>query len=178
MADKIGRRINIIGTSGSGKTTLAGQLAERLDYPHVELDALNWEANWTMAPTPVFRQRVADALSGESWTVDGNYSRTRDLTWERADTVIWLDYSLPRIYWQLTRRTFRRVFSREELWNGNKERFWVQFTSRDSIFYWVWTTYKRRRQEYPVLLAKEENGHLTAVILKSPRQTKKWLASI
>lgn len=178
MPDKIGRRINVIGTSGSGKTTLARQLAERLGCAHIELDALNWEPNWTMAPTDVFRQRVTDALSGECWTVDGNYSRTRDLIWARADMVVWLDYSLPRIYWQLTRRTFRRVFSREELWNGNRERFWVQFTSRDSIFYWVWTTYKRRRREYPVLLVKEENRHLTAVILKSPRQTKQWLASI
>ena len=178
MEHKIGQRISIIGTSGSGKTTLAWQLAERLGCEHVELDALNWEADWEMASTEVFRQRTRDALQGECWTVDGNYSRVRDLIWPLADTVIWLDYSLPRIYWQLTRRTFRRIFSRETLWGNNQERFWVQFTSRDSIFLWVLQTYGRRRREYPILLAKEENGHLTAVVLKSPRQTKKWLASI
>lgn len=173
----IGRRISVIGTSGSGKTTLAQQLAERLGCPHVELDALNWEPDWTMSPTDVFRRRVTDALTGDCWTVDGNYSRVRDLIWSRADMVIWLDYSLPRIYWQLTKRTFRRVFWREKLWGTNQEQLRIVF-SRDSIFLWVWNTYWRRRREYPVLLGKEENGHLTAVIFKSPRQTQKWLDSI
>jgi adenylate kinase family enzyme len=41
------RRIHVVGTSGSGKTTLARQIAERLDIPHVELDALHWEPHWT-----------------------------------------------------------------------------------------------------------------------------------
>ena len=174
---QIGQRISIIGTSGSGKTTLARQLAERLGCDHVELDALNWEADWEMAPTDIFRQRVSDALQGECWTVDGNYSRVRDSIWSQADTVIWLDYSLPRIYWQLTQRTIRRVVSREKLWGTNQEQWRIVF-SRDSIFLWVWNTYGRRRREYPVLLKEEANEHLTAVILKSPRQTKKWLNSI
>ncbi len=177
MEHKIGQRISVIGTSGSGKTTLARQLAERLGCQHVELDALNWEADWEMAPTAVFQQRVTDALQGDSWTVDGNYSRVRELIWSKADTVVWLDYSLPRIYWQLTQRTIRRVVSREKLWGTNREQWGIVF-SRDSIFLWVWNTYGRRRREYPVLLAEEGNGHLTAVILKSPRQTQKWLASI
>jgi len=39
-------RISVIGTSGSGKTTFANKLAGILRIPHVELDALYWEANW------------------------------------------------------------------------------------------------------------------------------------
>ncbi len=34
------QRILVVGTTGSGKTTLAGQIAERLGYPHIEQDAL------------------------------------------------------------------------------------------------------------------------------------------
>ena len=45
------QRISIIGTSGCGKTTLARQLCQRLAIPHIELDALHWEANWTEVPT-------------------------------------------------------------------------------------------------------------------------------
>jgi hypothetical protein len=54
----------------------------------------------------IFRERTAQALVGESWVVDGNYSLVHDITWERADTIVWLDYALPLILARLTRRTF------------------------------------------------------------------------
>lgn len=77
------RRIVVVGTTGSGKSTLARTLAQRLNVPHVELDALHWEPNWRQAAPPVFRERTAHALAGEGWVVDGNYSVVRDLTWSR-----------------------------------------------------------------------------------------------
>jgi adenylate kinase family enzyme len=113
------RRIVVVGTTGSGKTTLAAAIAARLGIPHIELDALHWEANWTEAPTDVLRDRITRALSGAAWVVDGNYGKVRDLFWSRADTVVWLDYSLPVILWQLAGRTLKRVVTREELWSGN-----------------------------------------------------------
>jgi adenylate kinase family enzyme len=48
----------VIGTSGSGKTTLARALAALFGCPHVELDALHWEPDWTPAAPEVFRARV------------------------------------------------------------------------------------------------------------------------
>lgn len=175
---KIGRRIVVVGTTGSGKTTLAGELAQQLEVPHVELGALHWEPGWTEAPTNLFRERVTRALSGEAWAVDGNYSAVRDIVWSRADTIVWLDYSLPTILCRLTRRTFRRIFTREELWSGNKERMWVQFLSRDSIFLWALKTYRKRRRTYPTLLASPEHAHLHFVHLHSPRQARRFLRSL
>ena len=116
MNAECGRRISVIGTSGSGKTTTASQIARRLGIPHVELDALHWEADWTPATLDVFRKRVAQALGGDAWAVDGNYSKVRDIVWNRADTVVWLDYGLPVILWQLVHRTLRRSLTQEELW--------------------------------------------------------------
>jgi len=118
----IGKRISVVGTTGSGKTTFARELAQRLGVPHVELDALHWEPNWTEAPLEVFRARVDLALRGEAWVIDGNYSKVRDIIWSRADTVVWLDYALPIILWQLLKRTLKRVFIREELWGKNRRR--------------------------------------------------------
>jgi shikimate kinase len=126
----LGHRIVVVGTTGSGKTTLAGELAQRLEVSHVELDALHWEPHWVEAPIEIFRERVVHAVSGEAWVTDGNYSAVRDIVWSCADTIVWLDYSLPTILYRLARRTFRRIFTREELWNGNKERIWVQFLRR------------------------------------------------
>ncbi len=175
---KLGRRIVVVGTTGSGKTTLAGELARRLEVPHVELDALHWEPGWTEAPTDLFRERVTRALSGEAWVTDGNYSAVRDIVWSRADTIVWLDYSLPTILYRLTRRTFRRIFTREELWSGNKERVLTQFLSRDSIFLWAFKTYRRRRREYPELLSSPEHAHLHLVHLRSPRQERRFLLGL
>lgn len=171
-------RILVVGTTGSGKTTLAGQIADRLGYPHIEQDALNWGPNWTMRPNAVFRDLVEQATRGEFWVIDGNYSRSRDITWSRADTVVWLDYSLPLILWRLWWRTLKRTLGREELWNGNRERLWTHFFTRDSLFLWALKTYRRRRQEYPALLNAPENTHLALVHLRSPRQTRKWLLTI
>jgi ethanolamine utilization protein EutP (predicted NTPase) len=52
------KRIVVVGSTGSGKSTLAQQLAERMNAPHIELDALHWEPNWTPAAPEVFMQRV------------------------------------------------------------------------------------------------------------------------
>ena len=174
---QLGRRINVVGTTGSGKTTTARQLAERLGIPHVEMDALNWGPNWTEAGRDLLRERTAQTLVGEAWVVDGNYSSVRDIVWGRADTIVWLDYTLLVTMTQLTRRTVRRVVTKEEMWSGNRER-WTNFFTRDSILWWALTTYRRRRRQYPVLLAQPEYAHLAVVHLRSPRAARKWLAGI
>lgn len=172
------RRIAVVGTSGSGKTTLAHQLALRLGIPHVELDAIHWGPNWTPAPLEIFRERTAEALAGDAWTVDGNYSAVRGIVWRRADTVVWLDYPLPVVMSRVTRRTLRRFLKREELWNGNRERFQEAVLSRDSIILWALRTYRRRQKEYPLLLSLPEHAHLNVVHLQSSRITREWLESV
>lgn len=172
------RRIIVIGTTGSGKTTTARAIAARLGIPHVELDALNWGSNWTEAPREIFRQRVTEAVAGDTWVVDGNYSKSRDIVWPRADTVVWLDLSLWVILWRLFRRTIARTLTREELWSGNRERLRTAFLSRDSIFVWALQTYGRRRRSYPLLLSRPEHAHLTIVRLRSPRAASSWLSAL
>ena len=172
------QRVSVIGVTGSGKSTLAAALAARLQAPHIELDALHWDPNWTMAELDVFRQRVANWGSADCWVVDGNYSKVRDLVWERADTVVWLDYSFALTFGRLLRRTLARVLSGEELWNGNRERFTEQFLSRDSILWWAIKTHPRYRATFPALLASDRYGHLRLVRLRAPRQAEQWLQSV
>jgi hypothetical protein len=129
-----------------------------------------------MAELEVFRDRVRRVVAGERWVVDGNYSKVRDLVWERADTVIWLDYAFPLIFARLLRRTVARVFTGEQLWNGNRERFAEQFLSRDSLFLWAIKSYPRNRVTIPAALAAEEYSHIRVVRLRAPRDARCWLA--
>jgi adenylate kinase family enzyme len=172
------RRVAVVGTSGSGKTTLARRVSERLGLPHVELDALHWEPNWTPTEPEVFCARTAQALSGPAWVTDGNYGKVRGIVWSRADTVVWLDFPLPVIMGRMMWRTVRRLVCREELWNQNRENLAGAFLSRDSIILWALRTYRRRRREYPVLLGMPEHAHLEVVHLHSPREARRWLASL
>ena len=146
---------------------------------HVELDALHWDAGWVPTSAAIFRARADAALCGDAWVVDGNHPEVRDLIWQRADTIVWLDYRLTLIMWRLMLRTFRRVATRELLWNGNRERgLSAHFFSRDSIFLWALRTHRLRRREYPPLLASPTFAHLRAVRLPAPRATDVWLASL
>ena len=145
------RRVAVVGTSCAGKTTFAAALAAQLQVPHIELDALHWRAGWVPAPGEVFRQAVATAVAAERWVSDGNYGVVRDLVWGRATAVVWLDYPFATVLRRALYRTARRALLREELYSGNRETFRKSLLSRDSILWWVVTTWGRRRREYPGL---------------------------
>jgi GTPase SAR1 family protein len=170
-------RLVVIGVSGSGKTTLARQIARTLALPHVELDALYWEANWQAASRPVFRGRVQEATAGDAWVVDGNYSQSRDIVWSRATHLAWLDYGLATVMGRVLWRTVCRVFSRQELWNGNRESI-RGILGRDSIVWYAFTSHRRQRGNYLTLLQSEEFKHLTIHRCSSPKEASALLQSM
>jgi adenylate kinase family enzyme len=136
------QRVAVVGGPGSGKTTLARSLG----LPHVELDALWWDAGWQQAPLDVFQARVAEVVAGDRWAVDGFYvdEAMVPLVWPRADVVVWLD--LPRL--TSVRRALGRAVSRvvrcTELWNGNRQS-WTVLTPRSIVRFWRrWPTYPTR----------------------------------
>jgi len=174
------KRIVIVGTTSSGKSTLAEQLANKLDYAFIELDALHWEPNWTEAPLEVFRRRVEKAIQAPGWVVAGNYHAVRDIIWAKAEAIIWLDYPLLIVFWQLTRRTFKRWWTRELLWGTNHENLWahLKLWSEESLFHWLFKTYWRRKREYPLLFSLPEYQHLELIHLMHPRQTNEWVSQL
>ncbi len=172
-------RVTIVGASGSGKSTLAGQLAERLDAAHVELDALFHKPDWTPTPTQQFRAEVADALDTPRWVVAGNYSVVMDLTQGGADTIVWLDLPRWQVTWRVLKRSVRRAATREELWNGNRER-WRNFVKRDpeeNIILWAWTHHGVHTQRYTTFTDGNFWAHADVRRLTSAKQVEQFLAS-
>lgn len=164
----------VVGTSGAGKSTLAASLARRLSVPHVELDGLFHLPGWVPRETGEFRELVGKALAGPGFVVDGNYTLVSDLVLERADTVIWLD--LPRyvVMAQVMARSLRRVVTRQELWNGNRET-WSNLLRLDperSIVVWSFTRHAHYKARYEAQLSDPEVAHLRLIRLRSRREAR------
>ena len=174
----IPKRIVVIGTSGAGKTTLANKLARLLDIRHIELDAYRHGPNWSETPDDVFRQNISNAIKGQTWVVDGNYSIARDIIWGRATMILWLDYPFGITFCRLFRRTIRRYVRRTELWNGNREELKGVLFTKDSLFVWAFKTHWRRRKSLPHAFSLPEYSHLNVIRLRSPRATDIWIESV
>jgi adenylate kinase family enzyme len=172
------RRVAVIGTCCSGKTTLAASIAAIRGCRHVELDAIHWLPDWVERPVDEFRELTAGAVADESWTVDGNYSRARDLVWARATHVVWLNYPFPVVLWRAIRRTLRRMLTREELYSGNRESFRLVFLDRESILLQVVRSHWRRRREYRELCTSGSFPHIEFIELRHPRESRELLARL
>lgn len=175
------RRVMVVGCSGSGKTTLARRLAARLHAEHVELDSIFHQPGWTPLPRDEFRARLEPRLAAERWVVDGNYDDTvGDLVIARADTVAWLDLPRTRVMRQVVARTLRRVVRREELWNGNRERWANLFDPRpeENIILWAFTRHPRYRVRYERKSGDPAFAHAVWHRLRTPRDVEDLLASV
>lgn len=168
------KRLIIIGSSGSGKTTLAKKLSARLGIHHTELDSIFHQKNWQQLGDDQFIARVSDITDKSSWILCGNYySKIGPTIWPKADMIIWCDYSFATAYGRLLRRTLRNCLTRAELWNGNRESFYTNFFTKNSIL--VEMPKKREMQNH---LYEQLYGHsqqlseVKLVRLKHPRDER------
>src|SRR4051812_10039368 len=100
------RRIIVVGCQGSGKTSLSRNLGRKLGLPVVHLDVLYWRPGWKASDTASFRTRVADAIAGDRWVVDGSFSGLAfDLTLARADTLVVIDRPRCLCQWRVACRS-------------------------------------------------------------------------
>lgn len=171
-------RFAVQGVSGSGKSTLATALAGAINAPHVELDSLFHQPDWTPLDIEAFRASVGRFVEQDRWVVDGNYRQVRDLVWNRADVILILDLSRSLVMWRIIRRTLTRLLRRQVLWNGNRES-WRNMISNDpmvNIILWSWTTHERFHHLVP-LEARALSDHAEVVVLHRPRDVALFLHS-
>lgn len=168
------KRVLVAGVSGVGKTTLAGRIAALTGGQHTELDALFHGPAWT--PRPQFPADVRSLIRTDSWTTEWQYDAARPLLAESADVLVWLDLPFVRVTLpRLVRRTIRRRWSREELWNGNIEApLWTVLTDREHIVRWAIRSRRNYRAAVPRL--SHVYPHLIVVRLRSQPEVEEWLS--
>ena len=170
----------MVGTSGSGKTYVAEALAAKLGYTYISNDAIIWRPNWQETPHTERVQQIEAATRAESWTYDGNlYARNPDDrgVMQRCDTIVWLDLPRWQVWSQVIRRTLRRIWTQEELWNGNRESLRILFL-RNSVIWWSVKSFARRRRRYGEMFADAAFAEKRLVRLRSRREVDLWLGSV
>ncbi len=163
-------RISIVGGSGTGKSTLCDILSKKFDLPAIHLDAINFNANWVEIDKKE-RDRIISAKSKEEkWVIDGNYNKTLKERFDKADLIIWLDYSTAMQLKGVLKRYFKtRNNERPEI-PGCKERLEFQFLK------YVATYNKKKRPviaDYLKDIPKDK-----VLIFKKQKDLNKWLKEI
>ena len=104
---ELGERICILGPSNSGKSTLADAIARKRGLKAIHLDQLYHLPNtdWQARPADEFLALHDEAITGEQWVIDGNYSKCMPQRLERATGLILLDVSTAASLLRYVRRT-------------------------------------------------------------------------
>jgi len=164
----------VIGSCGSGKTTFARTVAKSIGSCYIELDALYHLPGWQDASREAFEEEAIKRMSADRWIVDGNYMNMLRDHLAESDLIIWLDYPFRIVLRRMLWRTFRRLFTREELWNGNRETWRMTF-SRESIVLYLFQTYWKRRRNFPRYLSIYDSQVLR---FRHPREARRWIKGL
>ncbi len=160
----------MVGNGGSGKSTLAQGLSLRLKLPLVHLDRIFWQPGWKSINPENFDECLLEAINGESWIIDGNYTRTLEPRLSRSQAVIFLD--MPRavcLAGVLTRYFRFRGRGRPDMSPGCPEKVDGEFLR------WIWNFNRNHRAAY-----LERFGSLDqpVVILRSRKAAARFLAGL
>jgi adenylate kinase family enzyme len=169
-----GRRVLVTGLPGVGKTTFATAYAAGRGLPHLEVDRLYYGPGWSVRAS--FHDDLERALAEECWCADDvGYEASRDLTWDRADTLIWLDLPWWIAEQRAVRRTLRRLRRSEVVYPGCKES-WLGWGRPAHPVRYAWSRHGAVRRLMEQRLADPRWQHLDVVRLRTRAEVAGWLA--
>ena len=89
-----------------------------LDLPLLSLDELSHAPFWKDTPVDEFREQVKEFIDAhDEFIIDGSYrERLGKITWIAASDIVWLDYPLHTILWNLLVRSIGNIRNGTELW--------------------------------------------------------------
>jgi adenylate kinase family enzyme len=166
----LGEKIAVVGVSASGKSTFARQLGNILGCEVIHMDAIMWKPGWLYVGSEETTKRLEAVSAEPHWIIEG-YVKTaaRTFLFERADTIIYLDY--PRIVasWRYVKRWWKhRRHARPEL-AGSPEVFDFKFLKL------VWSKGEAIGLNQFLSEVKDQTK---IVVLRSPAEALRFLNSM
>ncbi len=163
----LGKKIVVVGVSASGKSTLARRLSDKLNIPVTYMDAIMWKSGWEYIGDEETTKKLEEVSNEPQWIIEGYITKdSRTTLFEKADTIIYLDYSPVVASWRYLKRWWKhRRNPRPEL-PGSPEKFDFKFLKL------VWS--KGEAVSLNKFLAEVSNQS-KIITLHSPNQTKKFV---
>ncbi len=163
------KRIMVIGCCGAGKSTLSKQLQEITQLELIHLDQYYWKPNWTESKGEEWKKVVTSLANKPTWIIDGNYSGTMNVRLEKADTVVFLDFTTLTCLNRVLKRTFKHWGKvRPDMPEGCKERFNLEFLHYVATF-----NLTRKKALYKKLEGYKNKVDL--VVLKNSKEVAQFL---
>ncbi|TSD06323.1 MAG: adenylate kinase [Parcubacteria group bacterium Greene0714_7] len=168
MVQNLGKRIVIVGVSASGKSVFARKLAQKINLPLIFVDAIMWQTGWSYIGDVETAKKLDEVSSASEWIIEGYIVKeARSFVFERADSIIYLDYHpLIASLRYIQRWWMHRKNSRPEL-AGSPEKFSWKFLKL------VWTKGEAVSLNRFLAQLKDKNK---IIKLHSPKEAKHFLS--
>jgi adenylate kinase family enzyme len=168
------KRVVVTGPAGAGKSKLARELGARLGIRVLHLDTMFWKPGWVPTPRDEWEATQRRELAADSWIADAQFDDML-LDWlHAADTVVFVDASLLRCLWRVSRRRLDRqakVGTPAGTEPGALHRALLKFARNQ----WRYRTTVRR--ELLAELARERDGR-RVVVLKRGSDAAAFMSSV
>lgn len=160
------KRICIIGGSGTGKTTLANNLGKQLKLPVYHIDGIHYLKDWKVRNKDERDRIILEKIDEDKWIIDGTYNSTLKQRLEKADFIIYLDYSsIAQIKGVLERFIRNHGKEKQEIPGCNEKMSW-------EFFWWVVNWRKNKRKTIIENIKELDNDKI--YIFKTRHQLNKW----
>jgi len=166
------KRIMIVGQPGAGKSTLARMLGKVLDLPVVHIDLIHWHPGWIERDRDEKDRLIAQVHARDKWIFEGGRSVTWPERLDRADALVWLDFSLGVRSYRILKRRIKYIGrTRPDLPDNCPERLDSEFLS------YVWNSRVTSKQTITKLFNEAPIGKLK-VQLQSKKDVDRFLEQL
>jgi adenylate kinase family enzyme len=167
------KRIAVTGPAGAGKSRLARELGDALGIRVLHLDTLFWKPGWIPTPRNEFEAMQRRELAADSWIVDAQFDGMLPDWIYAADTVVFVDTSLLRSLWRVSKRRLNRQASVGTPAGkpGALHRSLLKVARNE------WQYRRRVRRQLLAELARERDGR-RVVVLRSDSDAVAFLHSV
>jgi len=163
------KRVCIVGCGGAGKSTLARRLGPLLGLEVIHLDHHFWRPGWVQPSDEEWVAQLRELLERDTWIMEGNYSRTMELRFARADAILFLDFPRRTCLWRVIKRTWFDRRSADQA-PGCRNKLSPGFLR------WIWT-YPTRKAEVYEKIERFRDGRRVE-IFRTPRGLDCFLATL